>query len=79
MERFGLFQWVMLARDVPGTLVQARDRAIVTEQIEPADDTTELAYTLEVFRDGETLAMVTVPASWVRPYAKVWDQVSLDE
>ena len=68
-----LFRWVVLKQDVPSSLVKAGDRAVIVDAL-PATANQSEGYTLEVFRQGETLDVVSVPVSWVTLLPEVWGQ-----
>jgi hypothetical protein len=68
-----LFRWVVLKQDVPNSLVKVGDRAVIVDAL-PATANQSEGYTLEVFRQGETLDVVSVPVSWVTLLAEVWGQ-----
>ena len=70
-KKIELYQQVALTRDLPEYGLKAGDVAVVVEHL-PAPATPEgrgeEGYALEVFNAvGETLAVVMVPASAVRP------------
>ena len=69
-----LFQWVVLTRDIPNSSVKAGDRGVVVDCLPPNKNQTEPGYTIEVFKDGETLDVVSVPSSWIMLLAKQWGQ-----
>jgi hypothetical protein len=68
-----LFRWVVLKQDVPNSLVKVGDRAVIVDAL-PATANQSEGYTLEVFRQGETLDVVSVPVSWVTLLPEVWGQ-----
>jgi hypothetical protein len=68
-----LFRWVILKQDVPSSLVKAGDRAVIVDAL-PATANQSEGYILEVFRQGETLDVVSVPVSWVMLLPEVWGQ-----
>ena len=68
-----LFRWVVLKQDVPSSLVKAGDRAVIVDAL-PATANQSEGYTLEVFRQGETLDVVSVPVAWVTLLPEVWGQ-----
>jgi hypothetical protein len=68
-----LFRWVVLKQDVPSSLVKAGDRAVIVDAL-PATANQSEGYILEVFRQGETLDVVSVPVSWVTLLPEVWGQ-----
>jgi hypothetical protein len=74
-----LFHWVALKRDVPNSEVKAGDRAVIVDCLSPTEKQSEAGYPLEVFRRGETLDVVSVPASWVQVLPEVWGQVEAVE
>lgn len=74
MTTASLFQWVILNQDVPNTSVKAGDRAVVVDHLQPTQSQSEAGYTLEVFREGETLDVISVPISWVTVLPEVWGQ-----
>ena len=67
-----LFQWVKLKQDVPNTPVKKGDRGVVLHHLHPTRKQPESGYTLEVFKDGETLDVIAVPISWVTPLPEIW-------
>ncbi len=69
MNKIKLYRRVALTRDLPEHGLRKGDVAVVVERL-PAteEDGGEEGYVLEVFNAvGETLAVVIVPASAVRP------------
>jgi Domain of unknown function (DUF4926) len=70
-----LFHWVVLLRDVPGTEVRSGDRAVIVDLLAAPSEGREAGYSIEVFRDGETVDVVSVPVSWVTVGAEVWGKV----
>ena len=68
-----LFRWVVLKQDVPSSLVKAGDRAVIVDAL-PATANQSEGYTLEVFKQGETLDVVSVPVAWVTFLPEVWGQ-----
>ncbi|MGV0028368.1 DUF4926 domain-containing protein [Phormidesmis priestleyi] len=72
MTSAALFQWVVFNRDVPDSFVKVGDRAVVVDHLPPSSSQVEPGYTLEVFKAGETLDVVSVPISWVTPLPEVW-------
>lgn len=69
-----LFHWVVLLQDVPNSDVKHGDRAVIVDLLAPSSSQLEAGYTLEVFRNGETIEVVSVPISWVRLLPEVWGQ-----
>jgi Domain of unknown function (DUF4926) len=67
-----LFHWVILQRDVPESEVKAGDRAVIVDCLSATSKQPEAGYTLEVFRQGETVDVVSVPMSWVLLLPEVW-------
>lgn len=67
-----LFQWVELKQNVPNSPVKTGDRAVVLDHLPPTKNQKEPGYTLEVFKDGETLDVISVPISWVTPLPEIW-------
>ena len=67
-----LFHWVVLQRDLPESRVRAGDRAVIVDCLSPTAKQSEPGYTLEVFRQGETIDIVSVPISWVLLLPDVW-------
>ncbi|GBF80414.1 DUF4926 domain-containing protein [Aphanothece sacrum] len=78
MENVKLFQWVELKQDVPDSPVKKGDRGVVLDYLKPTKRQSEPGYNLEVFKDGETLDVVSVPISWVIPLSKVWGENIID-
>lgn len=58
-----LFQWVKLKHDVPNIPVKKGDRGVILDHLHPAQKEPKSGYTLEVFKDGETLDVIAVPIS----------------
>jgi hypothetical protein len=69
-----LFHWVSLKCDVPNSVVKAGDRAVIIDCLSPNVKQSEEGYALEVFREGETVDVVSVPVSWVTLLPEVWGQ-----
>lgn len=69
-----LFHWVILNRDVPDSLVKMGDRGVVVDCLPPNQKQPEPGYAIEVFRDGETLDVISVPISWATLSSKTWDK-----
>jgi hypothetical protein len=74
MTTEALFHWALLKQDVPNTAVRAGDRAVIVDRLPPTSKQPEPGYMLEVFRGGETLDVVSVPASWVTLLPEIWGQ-----
>ncbi|EAZ91697.1 hypothetical protein [Crocosphaera chwakensis] len=77
MTNIQLFQWVELKYDVPNSLVKKGDKGVVLDYLKPTKKQSEPGYNLEVFRDGETLDIVSVPISWVIPLPEIWGETEL--
>jgi hypothetical protein len=69
MKTAKLFQSVELTQVVPGTPFHAGDLGIVVEYLEPNETQSEAGYLLEMFQNGETLDVIAVPISWVKPFS----------
>jgi len=67
MTTLALFQWVELNQDVPNTPVTKGDKGVILDQLNPTKNQPEAGYILEVFKNGETLDVISVPLSWVIP------------
>lgn len=74
MTTEALFHWVVLQQDVPNSIVKAGDRAVIVDYLSPTAKQPEPGYTLEVFKQGETLDVVSVPISWVMLLPEVWGE-----
>ncbi|XGV97026.1 MAG: DUF4926 domain-containing protein [Leptolyngbya sp. BL-A-14] len=74
MPTDALFHWVVLNQDVPDTVVKAGDRAVIVDRLPATAKQPEPGYVLEVFEQGETLDVVSVPSSWVTLLPEVWGQ-----
>jgi hypothetical protein len=72
MTTASLFQWVELKQDVPNSPIKAGDEGVVLDYLNPTNTQKEPGYILEVFKDGETLDVVSVPISWVQPLPETW-------
>ncbi|MGG6269744.1 hypothetical protein ACQ4M3_34575 [Leptolyngbya sp. AN03gr2] len=69
-----LFHWAILLQDVPGSAIKVGDRGVIVDELPFSTVHQELGYTIEVFQSGETLDIVSVPASWVKVLPEVWGQ-----
>ena len=69
-----LFHWVILNRDVPDSLVKVGDHGVVVDCLPPNQKQSEPGYAIEIFRDGETLDVISVPTSWVTLSSKNLDK-----
>ncbi|WP_375509571.1 hypothetical protein [uncultured Nostoc sp.] len=78
MTTASLFQWVELKQHVPNSPVKAGDRGVVLDHLRPIKTQQEPGYILEIFKDGETLDVVTVPISWVNPLPETWGSIEND-
>jgi hypothetical protein len=67
-----LFQWVELKQDIPNSSVKKGDKGVVLDHHNPTLKNPEPGYTVEVFQDGETLDVISVPISWVTPLPEFW-------
>lgn len=67
-----LFQWVELNQDVPNTLVKKGDKGVILDHLNPTKTQPEAGYTIEVFKNGETLDVISVPISWVAALPEIW-------
>ncbi len=74
MPTDALFHWVVLNQDVLDTVVKAGDRAVIVDRLPATAKQPEPGYVLEVFEQGETLDVVSVPSSWVTLLPEVWGQ-----
>ena len=72
MTKAILFQWVVLDRDVPNSPVKKGNRGVVLDHLLPSTNQKEPGYTLEVFKDGKTLDVISVPVSWVTLLPETW-------
>ncbi len=70
-----LFQWVELKQDVPNSPVKTRNKGVFLYHLNPTTSQPEPGYILEVFEDGETLDVASVPISWVNPLPESWGSV----
>ncbi|MFN8952960.1 MAG: hypothetical protein ACK5WC_17755 [Aphanizomenon sp.] len=70
-----LFQWVELKQDVPNSPVKAGNKGVVLDHLNPTTTQPVPGYILEVFVDGETLEVVSIPISWVNPLPETWGTV----
>jgi hypothetical protein len=67
-----LFHWCVLLQSVPESLVNKGDRAVIVDDLPFTSFYQECGYAIEVFRDGETIDVVSVPESWVKVLPEVW-------
>lgn len=66
--RIKLYQRVALTRDIPEHNLHKGDVAVVVEHLPATPESGEEGYALEVFNAiGETIAVLIVPASAVKP------------
>ncbi len=72
-----LFHWVILRRDVPESAAVMGDRGVIVDELPFSQVLQESGYTIEVFRQGKTLDVVSVPRSWVKVLAEVWGQAEV--
>jgi hypothetical protein len=70
-----LFQWVELKQDVPNSPVKVGNKGVFLYHLNPTTSQPEPGYILEVFEDGETLDVASVPISWVNPLPESWGSV----
>ncbi|MFN5874113.1 MAG: hypothetical protein ACK44G_16535 [Aphanizomenon sp.] len=73
-----LFQWVELKQDVPNSPVKTGNRGVVLDHLNPTKTQPEPGYILEVFEDGETLDVVSVPISSVQLLSETWGNLEHD-
>ncbi|GFE70849.1 DUF4926 domain-containing protein [Chroococcus sp. FPU101] len=78
MKQAELFQWVELKQDVPDSVVKKGDRGVIVDHLQPTKKQKEAGYTIEVFKNGETLDVVSVPISWIMPLSKFWESPNSD-
>jgi len=78
MTTASLFQWVELKHNVPNSPVKAGDRGVVLDHLRPTKTQQEPGYILEIFKDSETLDVVSVPISWVNPLPETWGSIQHD-
>ncbi len=78
MTSIQLFQWVELKFDVPNSLVKKGDKGVVLEYLKPTKKQSEPGYNLEVFKDGETLDIISISISWVIPLPEMWGENQYD-
>jgi hypothetical protein len=74
MTTEALFHWAVLQQDVPDSAVKAGDRAVIVDYLPPTAKQPEPGYMLEVFQQGETLDVISVPISWVMLLPEVWGE-----
>ncbi|PSF36043.1 DUF4926 domain-containing protein [Aphanothece hegewaldii CCALA 016] len=72
MKQAELFQWVELKQDVLDSLVKQGDRGVIVDHLQPTKTQKEAGYTIEVFKNGETLDLISVPISWVTLLPEFW-------
>lgn len=72
MQKADLFQWVELKQDVPDSLVKKGNKGVVLDFLSPNSKQKEAGYIIEVFKDGKTLDVVSVPTSWIIPLPEFW-------
>lgn len=72
MTTLALFQWVELNQDIRNTLVKKGDKGVILDHLNPTKNQPEAGYTLEVFKNGETLDVISVPISWVTALPEIW-------
>jgi hypothetical protein len=73
-----VFQWVILKHDILNTLARAGDRAVIVDLLPPTAKQPEAGYTLEIFRSGKIINIVSVPISWVTPTSETWGKSGLE-
>ena len=73
-----LFHWCVLLQPVPETLIQKGDRAVIVDELPFTGFYQECGYAIEVFRNGETIDVVSVPQSWVKVLSEVWGDGTRD-
>jgi hypothetical protein len=78
MTTTSLFQWLELKQDVPNSPIKACNRGVVLDHLRPTKIQQEPGYILEIFKDGETLDVVSVPISWVNPLPETWGNIEHD-
>ncbi|MEH2409338.1 hypothetical protein [Nostoc sp.] len=78
MTTASLFQWVEVKHNVANSPVKAGDRGVVLDHLRPTKTQQEPGYILEIFKDGETLDIVSVPISWVNPLPETWGSIEHD-
>ena len=78
MTTASLFQWAELKQDVPNSPVKAGDRGVVLDHLRPTKTQQEPGYILEIFKDSETVDVVSVPISWVNPLPETWGSIEHD-
>lgn len=79
MKQAELFQWVELKQDVLNSLVRKGDRGVIVDQLSPNSKQKEAGYTIEVFKNGETLDVISVPVSWVTLLPEFWGTTMIDQ
>lgn len=72
MTNLALFQWVELNQDIANTPVKKGDKGVILDHLNPTKNQPEAGYTLEVFKNGETLDVISVPISWVIALPEIW-------
>jgi hypothetical protein len=77
---------VIVLQDVPESLtvsgeheVQRSFRAVIVDELPFSETLQESGYTIEVFRQGETVEVLSVPASWVKVLPEVWGKSEISE
>ncbi len=79
MTTIDLFQWVVLTQDVPNSQVKTGDRGVVVDHLPPNSTQREPGYAIEVFQDGETLDVVSVPGTWLDALPETWGTARPDK
>lgn len=75
MQQSEMFQWVEFKQDVPDRLVKQGDRGVILDYLSPNNQQKEAGYTIEVFKDGKTLDVISIPISWVISLSMWWVKV----
>ncbi len=72
------FHWCVLLQSVPESLILKGDRAVIVDKLPFTSFYQDCGYTIEAFRDGQTIDVVSVPQSWVKVLSEVWGDRTRD-
>jgi hypothetical protein len=69
-----LFQWVEINQDIPKSLVKKGMKGVVVDHLSPNSKQKEAGYIVEIFENGETLDVISIPVSSVTLIPEYWGE-----
>ncbi len=74
MKTAKLFQWVEINQDISNSLIKKGMKGVVVDHLAPNFKQKEAGYIVEIFENGETLDVISIPVSAITVIPKYWGQ-----